>query len=799
VRAAVVLARLFAALALLTLIAGPAAAPYAAAGEPGAVPFLQVRIDRITPDVVTTTSEPTVTVSGSILNVGDRPVRDVMVRLEHAGAVTSSAGLRTNLTGNVDQYESVADFITVAPELPRGQDVPFNLVYPLRSAELSSLNIAEPGVYPLMVNVNGTPDYGEPARLDDARFLLPVLGVPPEPAADSAADTLTSVVPPDTSKPVRLTMLWPLADRPRLAAGAPGGTTPVRLIDDDLATSLAAGGRLDILLSAVDFATSPPVDPGGEVRNAMCLAVDPDLLVTVNAMAGGYVVNDAPDAGPGTPTHPGAGQDAAIGWLNRLKALGQRLCVTPTTYSQADLDALQRVGDPGLNTVATKGAADIIDQILGVSSIRGATLVGDGPLTGPAVEMLSAQGPTVAIAGANFAAHDSATGEPATADVRPLRYTPHLVAAPFDASVGAALAGAGTAPASPSYLDPSLDIPVKHDSAVARRQDALGSLLWRGLHPDTEPRTQILSPPLAWNLQPDDAQAILTAVASTIHAGLAVARPLSAVIAEANAAAPQDLAPLPDGAMGNPRGRFDDGVVSGISSVTGRLWALGSALTTDARTGLTGAQYTAPLREDLLRALSQSVPPDARNGLAQQRLTTVGHTVDDLFGAVSIVNPGGSYTLATEHSPLPLALRNDLPVPIRVRLVIDAPPGMSVTDMGEIELPPGYLPLKVPIEVHFTQRVAVDVALRTADGLPLGEPVRLSVHSNAYGKVLFFITLTGGAVLALLVGRRLWHRFRGQPDRADLDRPDPIDVAMAYGNDADASPPAMSRSAGEEQ
>ena len=217
-----------------------------------------------------------------------------------------------------------------------------------------------------------------------------------------------------------------------------------------------------------------------------------------------------------------------------------------------------------------------------------------------------------------------------------------------------------------------------------------------------------------------------------------------------------------------------------------------AALTTDERTGLTGTQYTAPLREDMLRALSQSVPPDARNGLAQQRLTTVGRTVDDLFGAVTIVNPGGSYTLATERSPLPLALRNDLPVPIRVRLQIDAPPGMSVTDMGEIQLPPGYLPLKVPIEVHFTQRVAVDVALRTADGLSLGEPVRLSVHSNAYGKLLFFITLTGGVVLALLVGRRLWHRFRGQPDRADLDRPDPIDVAIAYGRDVDEPPRAMS-------
>lgn len=77
----------------------------------------------------------------------------------------------------------------------------------------------------------------------------------------------------------------------------------------------------------------------------------------------------------------------------------------------------------------------------------------------------------------------------------------------------------------------------------------------------------------------------------------------------------------------------------------------------------------------------------------------------------------------------------------------------------------------MPVEVHLTQRVAVDVTLRTPDGVQLGEPVRLSVHSNAYGKVLFALTLGGGVVLTLLVGRRLYHRFRGQPDRADLDRP----------------------------
>ena len=788
--AAAVLPRLLAAIALLLLfIAASVRGPQAAAGEPGSMPFLQVRIDLVTPDVVTTASTPVVTVTGTVLNIGDRPVRDVVVRLEDAGPVATSAGLRTSLGGSGDQFEPVADFVPVAPELLRGQTVPFSLAYPLRSADLPSLSIDRPGVYPVLVNVNGTPDYGAPARLDDARFLLPVLGVPPDPATDSSADTLAEVVPPDTSKPVRLTVLWPLADRPRLAAGAPGGTTPVRLIDDDLATSLAAGGRLDTLLGAADFATSPPVDPGGQLGSTLCLAIDPDLLVTVNAMTAGYVVNDAPDAGPGTPTHPGAGQDAAIGWLNRLRALAQRMCVAPTPYAQADLDALQRVGDPGLSVIATNRAGDIVDQILGVKSFRGATIVGDGPLTGPAVQLLSAHGSTVAIAAANSAAQDSDTGAPTTADLTPLRYTPQLVSAPFDPTVGAALAGVGTDPVSPSYLDSSLDIPVKHDSQVARRQDALGSMLWRGLQPDTEPRTQILMPPLVWSVAPDDAQTILTAAATTIHAGLAVPRPLSAVVAESAAVPLQNLQPLPDAEMGNPRARFDDAVTAGIASAGGRLRGLTTALTTDTRTGLTGDQYTAPLREDMLRALSQSVPPDARNGLAQQRLATVDNTVNDLFGAVTIVNPGGSYTLATERSPLPLALRSDLAVPIRVRLVVDAPPGMSVTDMGEIELPPGYLPLRVPIEVHFTQRVAVDVALHTADGVPLGEPVRLSVHSNAYGQVLFLLTLAAGAVLVLLTGRRLWHRFRGQPDRADLNRPDPLETALRYDEH-----PARSRS-----
>ncbi|CAM4357641.1 hypothetical protein MB901379_04906 [Mycobacterium basiliense] len=749
-------------------LTAPAAAPRATAGEPSATPFVQVRIDQVTPDVVTTTSDPVVTVSGMVTNIGDRPVRDVMVRLEHAAAVTSSATLRTSLDGSTDQYHPAADFLTVAPELERGQGVGFTLSAPLRSLTKPSLAIDEPGIFPVLVNVNGTPDYGAPARLDNARFLLPVVGVPPDRTAD-----FDSAVAPETNKPVWITMLWPLADRPRLAPGVPGGTIPVRLIDDDLANSLASGGRLDTLLAAAELATSRDVDPEGAVTRSLCLAVDPDLLVTVNAMTGGYVVSDSPDGPaqlPGTTTHPGTGQAAASIWLDRLRALSHRTCVVPLPYAQADLDALQRVNDPALSRIAVISPADIVDRILDVDSVRGATLLPDGPLTSRVVNLLSGEQGMVAIAAADFSAHDAADAARANADIAPRRLSPQVVAAPFDPAVGAALAAAGSNPIVPTYLDPALSVHITHDSVTARRQDALGAMLWRSVSPEAAPRTQILMPPTMWNLRGDDAQLILTALATTIHSGLAVPRPLPALLAEAAA---HNEPPEPPGAYGSTRGRFNDDITAQIADQVGRLWKLTSALATDDRTGLTGVQYTAPLREDMLRALSQSVPPDTRNGLAQQRLTVVGHTINDFFGAVTIVNPGGSYTLATEHSPLPLALHNGLAVPIRVKLQVDAPPGMTVTDVGEIELPPGYLPLRVPIEVKFTQRVAIDVALKTPDGMTLGEPVRLSVHSNAYGKVLFAITLTAAAVLVTLAGRRLWHRFRGQPDRADLDRPDP--------------------------
>lgn len=727
-----------------------------AAGEPDGTSLLQVRLDSITPDILTPSSEPIVTVSATVTNVGDRLVRDVVARLEHGGPLTASSMLRTALNGG-EPFEPVAEFASVAAQLDRGQATGVTFSVPA-----GSLGIEQPGVYPLLINVNGTPDGGPASRLDEARFLLPVTGVP---QGSGSATGNPDYADADSTKPVPMTMLWPIADKPRLAPGVPGGTNPVRLMNDDLAVSLAPGGRLDTLLGAAEFATSPDaIDPSTGIDRTLCLAVDPDLLVTVNAMTNGYAVADAPD-GLGTAAHPGSGQGVAAAWLDRLRAVATKLCVTATPYAQADLDALNRVGDGGLSAAATINGADVVDRILGITSIRGATVLADGELTEGALALLDGQGPTVAIAPGDSST--AATGAPFTADTTVARLSSQVVLAPFDPAVGAALAAVGTDPSQPAYLDTALAVDRDHDSPAARRQNAMAALLWRTLQPGAEPRAQILLPPLKWSPNPDDARAILTALGNAVRAGLAVPRPLGVVLSDSSSAPQQEPPPL----RTDVPGRFDDDVVAVIGAELNRLGQLTPALTTDPRTGLTGQQYTAPLREDMLRAVSQTESPDRRNDIARQRLAVVGRTIEDLFGAVRVVSPGDSYTLASESSALPLALRNDLAIPIRVRLQIDAPPGMKVTDIGEQELPPGYLPLRVPVEVRVTQRLAVDVTLRTTDGVQLGEPVRLSVHANAYGKVLFAITLGGGVVLALLVGRRLYHRFRGQPDRADLDRP----------------------------
>ena len=161
-----------------TLLPTASANPAAAQTDPDEPRFLELSIDEVTPQTVTLTSESVVTVRGTVANIGDRDVEDVWVRLQRAPVVSDSAALRTSLSLDQAGFDTVGEFEEVADRLGQGERADFELELPLRSDLVPSLDIDTPGVYPLLVNVNGVPEYGGAARLDDARFLLPVLALP---------------------------------------------------------------------------------------------------------------------------------------------------------------------------------------------------------------------------------------------------------------------------------------------------------------------------------------------------------------------------------------------------------------------------------------------------------------------------------------------------------------------------------------------------------------------------------------------------------------------------------------------
>lgn len=731
--------------------------------------FVSLAIDQVTPNAVTTSSEPFVTVSGTVNNVGDRPVHDVKVRLQGAPAITESGQLRSVLTADQESYDTVGEFTTVTEKLQVGQSSRFTLAMPLRSATTVSLGIKSPGVYPLLVNVNGIPEYGGQARLDDARFLLPVLGLPRDPSIRGADRPESAAIPPSITDPVAVTVMWPFADKPRLASGVPGSADEkVRLVDDELAESLSDGGRLEQLLGAVEFATGDSIDRDHKLADSMCLAVDPDLLITVSNMTRGYLVVDDP-ARPAGAAHDGTGQSAATEWLDRLRSLTSRMCTTAVPFAQVDLAALQKVDDPTLVERALSAPTGIVDSVLGITSRRGLTWPDAGVLS-PEAAGLRGLGPTALLAA-------NAVAEQTTRSTVPLAGSTvdrPLSAALFDVPAATALAAVGSTPQTPTYTPADARYDLSDDSPTARLQDALGAIAWPALTPSSsapanaDPRSLLVVPPQDWSVDGDEARAVLSTVSTLMRSGLANPRPLADLL--------DRPAPQPPVDLDYPAQAAKDGaperVQTAAAAVAPEINALTETLVNDPQSTLTPRAYTAPLSEDLLRALSTSGRRDRDRSsatiAADVRVADVEAALTEIHASVTVLPPGGAYTLASEQSPLLLVARNDLPVGITVRLHIAAPPEMTVTDIGDQQLPPrGSRTLQVPAKVENAGKLVVDVALSTTNGRELGEPTSVSIRTNTYGKALAIITACAGALLLLLAGRRLWHRFRGQPDPAD--------------------------------
>lgn len=810
------------------LVAGWNAAPASAtpSGETTAR-FAKVSIGSVTPSLVTTTSRPVVTVTGEVTNTGDRDLTSLSIRMQRGQRVADAADLRTALAADAATFDRVGPFVSLGGTLSPGQSRPFTLSLPLSGS--AGLGVESTGVYPLLVNLNAVPEYGAMARVADSRTLLPVLSLPPnaqrapgdsdDVGQDSASRDVGSdgSIAADLSAPASMTLLWPLAAPPQMAPGRLGGSQP-RLISEDLAHSLGPGGRLRTLLDGVstaaglpDESTTPsesgaptpstgPAAPQrpSKLRQSICLAVDPDLLITVRAMTGGYVVtSDARDLD--APTTPGTGVDDAVAWLRDLTQVASRLCVVATPFAGADLDSLHEVGNGALSESALTSPADIVDSILSVKSVRGLVIPSIGAITTSGATVLDANRLSTAVtSSSSVQGTGSSAGQYRVGDLRLQTY---------DAPITAALGGMGTHPLTPVLTPRDQKVDLTDESPVSRRQSALAALAYPSIAvPTATPvdptsgqpgpaavqptvgRSALLLPPNYWSPSAADADALLSSTTLLLESGVADPKPLTTIAAELNAEVPQNarLVPPPATMLATNKGWLPSGqVAEDISAAATLSWQLQASFVNSADVDASPETYLAPLRADLLRGLRSPAQDTASDRIALRadrtvRTAAVGETLERMRSSVTLLDPGGRYTLVSERSPLLLVARNDLDLPIRVRLDTIAPAELNIDDVGVIEIPArGTRQVQLPTRAETSESMSVQIALVTSTGVSVGTPISLSVNSNAYGMPLFIATLVAAVVLILLVIRRLWHRFRGQPDKADADRPEADEATRA--------------------
>jgi len=776
------------ALTLLGLASGPGA-PLASAATKGL--RLDLRITDMTPRVVTANSPPALTVAGELTNTGDEPVTEVAIRTQRGDRLRTEGDLRTALGGTAATDTVTPAFTPLADILAPGQRLPIRLTVPLRGPEASTLALQRTGIYQILISTNGAPIDGQRVRLASIQVLLPVLGLPagpgeptlpgelgpPVPARSKAAEksptmSLISGRPP-SSNPV--TVLYPLADRPHRLPTGPG--EPVLLSDDELAGELSYGGRLDGLLGALETAAPR----GSALRDAICLAVDPDLLRTVRDISGGYRVRDSRGQ-----ERDGQGAKAAAVWLARLRVAAAGHCVLALPYADADLVALSRAGLNDLVGYAVRDGARIAGEILGTPVRADTTWPADGLLDEHSLIDLLGVGERNVVLSMDGVEQSGRTNRDAiggTVRIAAPR-TDRTAAPPIGilADPLLTLAASGTSSVSVSggldqvtrstggrglgSLTTNTSTNPAGTGSALSGQDLIGAVVFRALDPASAGSPLVVAPPHRWNTSASDARELLSTISALISTGQFLSAPM--------AGGP---------GSGTDTTRISARLVYSLraggrevpASATAALRAardgaaeLRSAAAAEPGVGATPAQVFDPITEGLLRAASTVWRGHPDQSAAAVK--TITDRVRLLRSLVRVLEPPSPYALGDREAPLPVTLANGLPVAMNVRVALSNTPGMRTAPIPTQHIPPlGRLQLRVNSQLTKSGQFSVEARLTTLTGGPLGPPSRLQLRSTAYGTITLWLTGTAGVLLVTLAVRRIVRRVRvGRPESATL-------------------------------
>lgn len=734
-------------------------------------------------------------------------------------ATTDNATARMALAADgLNAYPYYATQLVLDDDIAPGDSTATTLRIPTDATDAVTLAITQPGVYPVRISLSGQLD-GVASHLDSQRFLLPVTGESTGDAAGDAAGTPTTV-------------LYPLTADTDILGGETGEAPedpPLVLRSEDLAGELADDGRLSMLIDA--YLTTPAT-----TRDATCLALDPELLSVINRMTGGYTIADQrvssvkqnqrlrdlwTASNQPTSGNPGSGAADAAAFLEKLRIAAADGCTVALPWANTDLNAVNATGNQWLLREALQRGTSTIEEILGVTPMNNVVIPGGGyvsPSTALNLGLADTAGGTPpleqtwemeasisepAVGTSDRASLDdptiTPTLTPAPAPETPVKVlvsdnavwrtptadrfhqlAPGITAVDYQGSLAATLATLGSAPETVGYANPDSRFDYTFDSEAARTLTGQAAIRLTVGGNDAETPVLIMPPA---SMEAGEATMILDTTTELIGSGEAQPFTLADYLT-ANGRQQADLADavavngMPDAtSFGAP---FDD---PSTITETEILRATQQATYIDDLTGimfndpgivLTRYGFTAPLRQDLLRAMTLNsrrayTDHTAATRRADQLLTENRDALQQLRSSVALLPPGNVYTRTSNSSPLIIVAQNGLPLPSAAQILYSGPQDAVVNTPGIIRIPArGSISLQMTADLpDDNQRTDLTVWLASPDGAAISDPVEISVQPRPNIMGTLGIVALGILVLgALLVFRvfRIRRKGRGVGD-----------------------------------
>ncbi|MBC3186494.1 hypothetical protein H7347_07920 [Corynebacterium sp. zg-331] len=752
-------------------------------------------------------------------NVSDAPVTQLSLQLRRAAAVDTVAQARQALAQDLSTYTTPLSPLTVPGPLAPGEEREVELRAATDPGAGESLALEPDSAYPLAVVA--TADADPPST---ERF---VVDTNPRPRLTPAAPEDNDSAEPG---PQGLSLLYPLSEATHIVPGETGeAPEPARLIlsEDSLARSLSAGGRLHELLDAYEQAlVSAPVaestclalDPA--LLSAVSRMQDGYTVAPTRHRLGEPTrrLRDSWGSRSDAPSgSPGAGGQPAREWLARLSRVAAGRCVVALPWANADLDAVQRTANPWLMREALQRGQEVISRVVGVQPQRGVVIPGSGyvsEVTVPALAWADQPGDLTeaweasATAGGRAAGEaehgsDSTLDSPALPDAAagthpqpPQQPVSVLVAdntvwsAPevdrfaqigtgiravtYPASLAATLAATGEDPATAGYSNPEGRFDLTLDSAAARRVTAAAAVRRSVARAREEEQPTLVAPPAA--LDAETGAMLLAEVESALSSGEARPMTLGTYLtpddhqAEELAALSAAAVPPTGPRLGAPfldPSAYSDAEVLRTTQQANYTDDLTGLMTNDPSIALTRYAFTAPLRQDLLAALSTT----RRRSMASfhesvaatsRRLGGNREVLQDLRGSVTLLPPGNVYTRTSDSSPLLIVAKNGLPLPVDATMLYHTAQGARITVPTHLRIPArGSITVNMTANISDEDEQAqMDLWLASSDGSAISDPVRIAVQTRAslVGVSALFLSL--GGLLAAAVLFRLGRRRR---------------------------------------